>query len=135
MDQGYRAVSGNVLLSRLVTNALGEIEQLGYSRRSRDRYRTIWQHLIEFAHQQHLGDELSASLATRFVKAYRAGDADAIVEWFRGSGLRPFLAPLDDAMRRGFLAEYAARVGQAYPPRHDGRVLLRFPRLFIVAIR
>jgi trans-aconitate 2-methyltransferase len=61
--------------------------------------------------------------------------ADAIVEWFRGSGLRPFLAPLDDAMRRGFLAEYTARVGQAYPPRHDGRVLLRFPRLFIVAIR
>jgi trans-aconitate 2-methyltransferase len=61
--------------------------------------------------------------------------ADAIVEWFRGSGLRPFLAPLDDAMRRGFLAEYTARVAQAYPPGHDGRVLLRFPRLFIVAIR
>jgi trans-aconitate 2-methyltransferase len=61
--------------------------------------------------------------------------ADAIVEWFRGSGLRPFLAPLDDAMRRGFLAEYTVRIAQAYPPRHDGRVLLRFPRLFIVAIR
>jgi trans-aconitate 2-methyltransferase len=38
-------------------------------------------------------------------------------------------------MRCGFLAEYTARIAQAYPPRHDGRVLLRFPRLFIVAIR
>jgi trans-aconitate 2-methyltransferase len=60
---------------------------------------------------------------------------DAVVEWFKGSGLRPFLAPLDDAMRRGFLAEYTGRIAQAYPPRHDGRVLLRFPRLFIVAMR
>jgi trans-aconitate 2-methyltransferase len=38
-------------------------------------------------------------------------------------------------MRRGFLAEYTTRIASAYPPRHDGRVLLRFPRLFIVAMR
>jgi hypothetical protein len=74
MDQGNRAVAGNVPLSRLGTNALGEIEQLGYSRRSRDRYRAIWQHLIAFAPQQQLGDEFSAPLAARFVEAYRAGD-------------------------------------------------------------
>src|SRR5438309_10921815 len=60
---------------------------------------------------------------------------EAVVEWFKGSALRPFLSPLDDAMRRGFLAEYAARIARAYPPRYDGRVLLRFPRLFIMAMR
>ena len=60
---------------------------------------------------------------------------DALVEWFRGSALRPFLSPLDEVMRRGFVAEYTARIAKAYPPRHDGRVLLRFPRLFIVAVR
>ena len=38
-------------------------------------------------------------------------------------------------MRHGFLADYAARIARAYPPRYDGRVLLRFPRLFIVAMR
>jgi trans-aconitate 2-methyltransferase len=30
---------------------------------------------------------------------------------------------------------YTAKVTQAYKPRTDGKVLLRFPRLFIVAVR
>jgi trans-aconitate 2-methyltransferase len=63
-----------------------------------------------------------------------AGPA-AVVEWFRGSALRPFLSPLDDDMRRGFVADYTARIAQAYPARFDGKTLLRFPRLFIVAMR
>jgi trans-aconitate 2-methyltransferase len=33
------------------------------------------------------------------------------------------------------VAEYSTRVARAYPARFDGRVLLRFPRLFIVATR
>jgi trans-aconitate 2-methyltransferase len=63
-----------------------------------------------------------------------AGPA-AVVDWFSGSGLRPFLLPLDDDMRRAFVADYTARIAQAYPARFDGKTLLRFPRLFIVAIR
>ena len=63
------------------------------------------------------------------------GGADAIVEWFKGSGLRPFLAPLDEAERTGFLERYRAGVAAAYPARADGSVLLPFPRLFIVATR
>jgi hypothetical protein len=33
-------------LERLVSDALDELERLGYSRRSRNRYRAVWQHLI-----------------------------------------------------------------------------------------
>jgi trans-aconitate 2-methyltransferase len=58
-----------------------------------------------------------------------------IVEWFRGSALRPFLAPLSQDMGKRFVAEYSARIARAYPARYDGKVLLRFPRLFIVALR
>ena len=57
----------------------------------------------------------------------------AIVEWVRATGLRPFIDPLPPAERDGFLAEYEHRIGAAYPPRADGRLLLAFPRLFIVA--
>ena len=56
-----------------------------------------------------------------------------IVEWFKGSGLRPFLSVLDDGMREAFLAAYLTEIGRHYATRFDGKVLLRFPRLFIVA--
>jgi trans-aconitate 2-methyltransferase len=64
-----------------------------------------------------------------------AGGADAVVEWFKGSGLRPYLAPLDEAQQAEFLALYRAGVAAAYKALQDGSVLLPFPRLFIVATR
>jgi trans-aconitate 2-methyltransferase len=64
-----------------------------------------------------------------------AGGPAAIVEWFKGSGLRPFLDPLNDDERAAYLHRYEAAVGQAYPVLPDGTVLLPFPRLFLVAVR
>ena len=60
---------------------------------------------------------------------------DPVVEWTKGTGLRPYLTPLDDTERAGFLADYRARIARAYPRRADGRTLLPFRRLFIVAVR
>jgi trans-aconitate 2-methyltransferase len=60
---------------------------------------------------------------------------EAITEWFKGSSLQPFLSPLDAGAREKFLAAYTQKIVGAYKPRLDGKVLLRFPRLFIVAVR
>jgi trans-aconitate 2-methyltransferase len=64
-----------------------------------------------------------------------AGGPRAIVEWFKGTGLRPFLDPLDAAEREAFLARYQAALAKVYSAEADGVVLLPFPRLFFVAVR
>lgn len=61
--------------------------------------------------------------------------AEGIVEWFKGSHLRPFLDALNPEQRAAFLADYTARIAKAYPTRFDGKSLLRFPRLFLLAVR
>jgi trans-aconitate 2-methyltransferase len=63
------------------------------------------------------------------------GGAAAIVEWFKGSGLRPFLEPLELKLRAAYLERYTDAVARAYPALPDGSVLLPFPRLFMTAIR
>ena len=62
-------------------------------------------------------------------------DAAAIVAMVESTGLRPFLARLDEAEQGAFLADYRRRIAAAYPPMADGRVLLGFPRLFAIAAR
>jgi site-specific recombinase XerD len=76
MEQSDCPTLRDLPLKQLVADALGEIERLGYSRRSRYRYRTIWNHLIDFSRRGELGDKFSADLAERFLKEYRLRDEE-----------------------------------------------------------
>ena len=59
--------------------------------------------------------------------------ADPVLEWVKGTGLRPILNGLDDEVREVFIEEYARRLRSAYPVRAGGRTIYPFRRLFIVA--
>ena len=63
--------SETLQLGRLVADALVEIKRLGYSRRSENRYRATWEHLIGFSRQKGPGDEFSGDLAARFLEECR----------------------------------------------------------------
>ncbi len=57
----------------------------------------------------------------------------SIVEWYKGSGLPPFLSRLpDEQSRQRFLKSYAALIQKSYPVERDGKVLLPFKRVFFI---
>ena len=57
---------------------------------------------------------------------------DAVLQWMRGTGLRPVLTELNEAEQEEFLEEYGARLRAAYPRREFGTVL-PYRRIFVVA--
>lgn len=60
---------------------------------------------------------------------------DPVLEWVKGTGLRPVLAALSPSEAEAFSSEYAARLRAAYPPRSDGITPFPFRRVFVVAQR
>lgn len=58
---------------------------------------------------------------------------DAVIEWLRGTGLRPFLAPLDADGQQAFLDRYRTLLDGVFPALSGGGLLFPFPRLFLVA--
>lgn len=70
---------------------------------------------------------------TEYLHALRG--PDAVVEWTRGTALKPFLDALPPEERPAFLAAYTSRVAQAYPTRTDGITLFPFRRLFAIVRR
>ncbi|MFI5906858.1 methyltransferase domain-containing protein [Dactylosporangium sp. NPDC051541] len=59
---------------------------------------------------------------------------DPVFEWFKGTGLRPYLDALSGADLDAFTSEMRQYLRRVYPPEPFGTIL-PFPRLFVVAHR
>lgn len=59
--------------------------------------------------------------------------AQAILEWYRGTGLRPYLEVLSQDERIKFEKEILDQITLHYPERSDGTVIFTFPRFFMTA--
>ena len=60
---------------------------------------------------------------------------DPIVEWTKGTMLRPLLDHLTEKEAFSFIASYTKKVAKAYPHRADGKTVFPFKRLFILATK
>ena len=80
---------------------------------------------------------LAARLDIWETEYYHVVDSpQSIIEWFRGTDLRPFLAVLEnEEQRKRFEELLLERYTRAYTPQNDGRILFPFRRLFMIAYR
>lgn len=59
----------------------------------------------------------------------------SVIEWYKGSGLRPYLEALDPTEEAAFLGDLLHLIEKHYPVQADSTVILKMPRLFFTAIR
>jgi trans-aconitate 2-methyltransferase len=83
--------------------------ELGWARGLRvDAWETVYQHVLQ--------------------------GKDAVLEWVKGTALRPVLKALEGAERDAFVAAYAEKLRAAYPETPSG-TLFPFKRIFFIARR
>src|SRR5215469_4711260 len=104
----WRPLLRDVELNRQSADPAGYAELLAAAGLQVDAWETTYVHILE-------------------------GD-DPVLEWYKGTGLRPVLAVLDADQGAAFLAEYGERIREAYPPSSFGTVF-PFRRVFTVAHR
>ena len=60
-------------------------------------------------------------------------DHEAIAEWYRSTGMRPYLEALNERDAAEFESRVMERVRREYAVRKNGEIIFRFPRFFFVA--
>lgn len=58
-----------------------------------------------------------------------------ILEWYRGTGLRPYLEVLSENEQADFEDDIYEALVNTYPTQQNGEIIFRFPRLFFTAVK
>lgn len=64
---------------------------------------------------------------------HRMPSIESIIEWYRSTGLRTYLAALSDEDGAEFIADITAELEREYPKQKNGEAIFRFPRFFFIA--
>lgn len=69
------------------------------------------------------------------VYMHRMQSHESILEWYRGTGMLPYLSVLPEDKKHSFEEDYLARLKNVYAKQKNGEILFRFPRFFFVAVK
>ena len=80
-----------------------------------------------------LGDLTDDFEIWQTIYCHRMPSIDSIIEWYRSTGLRPYLAALSEAEGAEFVEDIRRELVKAYPQQKNGEIIFRFPRFFFIA--
>ena len=63
---------------------------------------------------------------------HRMPSFDSIIEWYKGTGLRPYLEQLTENDSKEFINDVYSKLKHQYKVQNNGEILFRFPRLFFI---
>ncbi len=66
---------------------------------------------------------------------HRMRGYESIIEWYRGTGLRPYLEELSEDDKNEFEYEILSNIKNVYKVQKNGEIIFKFPRLFFIAVK
>lgn len=66
---------------------------------------------------------------------HRMPGYESIIEWYKGTGLRPYLEQLSDIEANEFISDVYNELKHRYRIQKNGEILFRFPRLFFTVTK
>ncbi|MBP3919900.1 MAG: methyltransferase domain-containing protein [Clostridia bacterium] len=84
--------------------------------------------------------DILSSLTSQFdvwetVYYHNMPSIDSMIDWIKGSRLRPYLHALNEADQQLFLSEIAEKASHAYKKQENGEIIFKFRRFFFTAVR
>lgn len=67
------------------------------------------------------------------IYCHRMPSIESIIEWYRSTGMRTYLACLSESDGAEFIADVSAELEREYPKQKNGEIIFRFPRFFFIA--
>ena len=63
---------------------------------------------------------------------HRMPSYENIIEWYKGTGLRPYIEQLTENDSKEFINDVYSKLKHQYKVQNNGEILFRFPRLFFI---
>ena len=98
-------------------------------------YRRIFYNLTPEEYHDLLSEISSDFTLWETVYCHRMPSHESIMEWYKGTGLKPYLSQLEGEDATEFEKEIFEKVKEAYPVQKNGEIIFRFPRFFFTAIK
>lgn len=69
------------------------------------------------------------------IYCHRMPSYESIIEWYKGTGFRPYLEQLSETDAEEFVNDVYRELKNSYKIQSNGEIMFRFPRLFFIAKR